>query len=113
MYDVRVSSMLAFLGMNNKIKGYKYSRSAIDEAVNGNKEMRSIYECVAKKYSTSPSCVERNIRYAVENTWEKGNVENIYSLFGYTVRMDKGKPTNGEFVFMLADKILTGTDITL
>ncbi len=100
------------LGMSNKIRGYKYSRAAIDILLRSGNTMRAdiLYRFVSERFLTSASCVERNIRYAVEKTWEQGDVDRIYSVFGYTVRSDKGKPTNSEFLCMLADRILTFTE---
>ncbi len=107
MYFCQATKALDELGMNNKIRGYNYSRSAIcfvalnDFWVTADE----IYLYVSKQFSTTPDCVERNIRYAIEKTWEKGCFESINSMFGYTVSSEKGKPTNSEFIFMIADRV--------
>lgn len=112
MYIIRITSLLSFLGMNPKMKGYSYSRRAVEMLLRckARPEIEDIYGCVAEEFGTTCSCVERNIRYAIEKTWEKGNINGIYSVFGYTVSQEKGKPTNSEFLFMLADRIKTNTD---
>ena len=103
----RITCELDNLGMSNKIRGYAFCRSAIEKIASCGWEISidSIYDFVAQKYNTNKSCVERNIRYAVERTWEVGDIDRIFDVFGYTVRNDKGKPTNSEFLFMLADRV--------
>ncbi|MBR2861546.1 MAG: sporulation initiation factor Spo0A C-terminal domain-containing protein [Clostridia bacterium] len=103
-----ITRQLDELGMNNKIKGYGFSRYAVSVIIERGVmiSVEEVYSFVAEKFSTAPDCVERNIRYAVEKTWEMGNLNKITDFFGYTVSQDKGKPTNSEFLFMLADRIL-------
>ena len=112
MYIMRITNLLNFLGMNPKMKGYQYSRCAVELLLGQPHppEIESIYEQVAQKFGTNSSCVERNIRYAIEITWEKGYLNGIFTVFGYTVSQDRGKPTNREFLFMLAERIKTNTD---
>ena len=64
-----------------------------------------LYPTIAKKYQTTPSRVERAIRHAIEVAWGRGKMDTLEKLFGYTVNMGKGKPTNSEFIAMIADKI--------
>ncbi len=64
-----------------------------------------LYPSIAKEYNTTPSRVERAIRHAIEVAWSRGQVEAIDALFGYTVNIGKGKPTNSEFIAMIADKL--------
>ena len=66
---------------------------------------KELYPSIAGKYNTTPSRVERAIRHAIELAWDRGNVEVINRFFGYTVHMDRGKPTNSEFIAMIADKL--------
>ena len=66
---------------------------------------KELYPGIAKRYSTTSSRVERAIRHAIEVAWQRGDVETINSLFGYTIQITKGKPTNSEFIAMIADKI--------
>ena len=66
---------------------------------------KELYPSVAKKFNTTPSRVERAIRHAIEVAWSRGKVDTINKLFGYTVHNDKGKPTNSEFIAMVADKL--------
>ncbi len=112
MYIMRITNLLNLLGMSPKMKGYQYSRYAVEILLmqRARPEIESVYFQVAQKFETAMSCVERNIRYAIEKTWEKGNLSGIYAVFGYTVSQDRGKPTNSEFLFMLADRIKMNTD---
>ncbi len=109
MYSPKITRELDLLGMSNKIRGYKYSRAAIDILLRSGSSVRIdiLYKFVSEQFGTSVSCVERNIRYAVEKTWEQGDIDRIYYVFGYTVRSDRGKPTNSEFLYMLTDRIRT------
>ena len=66
---------------------------------------KELYPSIAKKYNTTPSRVERAIRHAIEVAWNRGKLETIDALFGYTVQNDKGKPTNSEFIAIIADKL--------
>ena len=107
MYFNEISEQLDLIGMSRKLKGYYFIRASISEIIRYDffVETNLIYNNVAKIYATNLKNVERNIRYAIEKTWEKGCMENIYKLFGYTVSADKGKPTNREFLCLIADKI--------
>lgn len=107
MFKNKATYYLELIGMDKKLKGYQYSVSAINEAAQqyGFSNINHIYEQVGCSFSVKRINVERNIRYAIESTWEQGNVNEIDKLFGYTVDREKGKPTNSEFIFLLADKI--------
>ena len=91
------------------IKGYQYLRDAIMMSVNDMEMLGSItkvlYPTIAKHYRTTPSRVERAIRHAIEVAWSRGKMDTIDALFGYTISMGKGKPTNSEFIALIADKI--------
>lgn len=103
----RCTDILSQIGMNPKEKGYYYCRQAIWHILlrRDRPKIFEIYDEVAREYGTTRACVERNIRYCVERTWEKGNIDSIYEFFGYTVSPEKGKPTNSEFLFLIADRI--------
>ncbi len=107
MYFKEITFQLDVLGMSKKIHGYRYCRDSVEYMLENGifSSADEIYEFVAKKNSTTAFCVERNIRYAIERTWEKGNVEEIVKKFGFSVRDDKGKPTNREFLCMIADRV--------
>ena len=107
MFKDKAINYLDLIGMDKKLKGYQYSVNAINEAAKLYKfiDINSIYDQVGYLCLTKRNNVERNIRYAIEITWEKGSVNEIDKLFGYTVDREKGKPTNSEFIFLIADKI--------
>lgn len=92
------------------IKGYQYLREAIIIAVNDieviNAVTKVLYPAVAKRFGTTPSRVERAIRHAIEVAWDRGDLETLQKYFGYTVSNAKGKPTNSEFIAMIADRLL-------
>jgi two-component system response regulator (stage 0 sporulation protein A) len=106
----QVTSMLHDIGVPAHIKGYQYLREAIMMSVNDmdviNAVTKILYPTVAKRFSTTPSRVERAIRHAIEVAWDRGDVEEIQRIFGYTVSNIKGKPTNSEFIAMLADHLV-------
>jgi two-component system response regulator (stage 0 sporulation protein A) len=101
--------MIHEIGVPAHIKGYQYLREAIMMVVNDQEMLSSItkilYPSIAKKYQTTPSRVERAIRHAIEVAWSRGNMETLDSFFGYTISIGKGKPTNSEFIALIADKI--------
>ena len=92
------------------IKGYQYLREAIMIAVDDmdviNAVTKVLYPEVAKRFSTTPSRVERAIRHAIEVAWDRGDLETLQKYFGYTVSNAKGKPTNSEFIAMIADRLV-------
>jgi len=104
-----VTDMIHELGVPAHIKGYQYLREAIMMAVEDIDMLGSItkilYPTIAKKYQTTASRVERAIRHAIEVAWSRGKMETLDALFGYTINTGKGKPTNSEFIALIADKI--------
>lgn len=104
-----VTDMIHEIGVPAHIKGYQYLREAIMMAVEDSEMLNSItkllYPSIAKKYQTTSSRVERAIRHAIEVAWSRGKMETLDALFGYTVNTGKGKPTNSEFIALIADRI--------
>ncbi|MBQ7066270.1 MAG: sporulation transcription factor Spo0A [Lachnospiraceae bacterium] len=104
-----VTDMIHEIGVPAHIKGYQYLREAIMMSVEDIEMLNSItkilYPTIAKKFSTTPSRVERAIRHAIEVAWSRGKMETLEALFGYTINTGKGKPTNSEFIALIADKI--------
>jgi len=104
-----VTEMIHEIGVPAHIKGYQYLREAIMMSVNDIEMLSSItkvlYPTIAEKFETTPSRVERAIRHAIEVAWNRGRMETLNSLFGYTISTGKGKPTNSEFIALIADKI--------
>ncbi|MCM3002413.1 sporulation transcription factor Spo0A [Priestia koreensis] len=107
--DANITSIIHEIGVPAHIKGYLYLREAISMVYKDIELLGSItkvlYPDIAKKYNTTASRVERAIRHAIEVAWSRGNIDSISSLFGYTVSMTKAKPTNSEFIAMVADKL--------
>ncbi len=104
-----VTDMIHEIGVPAHIKGYQYLREAIMISVSDVEMLNSItkilYPTIAKKFQTTPSRVERAIRHAIEVAWSRGKMETLDALFGYTINTGKGKPTNSEFIALIADKI--------
>lgn len=107
--EADVTNIIHEIGVPAHIKGYQYLRDAIMMSVNDSDVLNSItkilYPTIAKQHKTTPSRVERAIRHAIEVAWSRGKMDTINELFGYTVSNGKGKPTNSEFVALIADKI--------
>ena len=107
--EVVITDIIHQIGVPAHIKGYHYLREAIIMAVNDIEIMNSVTKClypsVAKKHSTTSSRVERAIRHAIEVAWDRGDVDVLNSYFGYTIHSGKGKPTNSEFIALIADKL--------
>jgi two-component system, response regulator, stage 0 sporulation protein A len=107
--DASITSIIHEIGVPAHIKGYLYLREAISMVYKDIELLGSItkvlYPDIAKKFNTTASRVERAIRHAIEVAWSRGNIDSISSLFGYTVSMTKAKPTNSEFIAMVADKL--------
>ena len=105
-----VTAIIHEIGVPAHIKGYQYLREAIMIAVNDmdviNAVTKVLYPEVAKRFCTTPSRVERAIRHAIEVAWDRGDVDVLNSYFGYTIHNLRGKPTNSEFIAMIADDIL-------
>lgn len=104
-----VTNMIHEIGVPAHIKGYQYLREAIMMSVEDPGMISSItkilYPTIAKRFQTTPSRVERAIRHAIEVAWSRGRMETLDALFGYTINTGKGKPTNSEFIALIADKI--------
>ena len=107
--EADVTNIIHEIGVPAHIKGYQYLREAIIMSVNDIEMLNSItkilYPTIAKKYQTTPSRVERAIHHAIEVAWSRGKMDTIDELFGYTINNGKGKPTNSEFIALIADKI--------
>lgn len=107
--DASITSIIHEIGVPAHIKGYLYLREAITMVYNDVELLGSItkvlYPDIAKKFNTTASRVERAIRHAIEVAWSRGNLDSISSLFGYTISNTKAKPTNSEFIAMVADKL--------
>jgi len=107
--EATVTEIIHEIGVPAHIKGYQYLREAIMLTVSDmeviNAVTKVLYPAVAKRFSTTPSRVERAIRHAIEVAWDRGDIETLQRFFGYTVSNIKGKPTNSEFIAMIADSI--------
>jgi two-component system response regulator (stage 0 sporulation protein A) len=107
--ETMVTNVIHEIGVPAHIKGYQYLRQAIIIAVEDmdviNAITKVLYPQVAKTFGTTPSRVERAIRHAIEVAWDRGDLETLQKFFGYTVSNTKGKPTNSEFIALIADKL--------
>ncbi|MFD1039189.1 sporulation transcription factor Spo0A [Virgibacillus byunsanensis] len=107
--EASITNIIHEIGVPAHIKGYMYLREAITMVYNDIELLGSItkvlYPDVAKKFNTTASRVERAIRHAIEVAWSRGNIDSISALFGYTVSISKAKPTNSEFIAMVADRL--------
>ena len=107
--EAQVTKIIHQIGVPAHIKGYQYLRSAIlmtiDDGDIINSVTKVLYPSVAKKFSTTTSRVERAIRHAIEVAWDRGDVDTLNSYFGYTIQNSRGKPTNSEFIAMIADNL--------
>ena len=107
--ETQVTKIIHQIGVPAHIKGYQYLRSAIIMVVKNNEVINSVtkvlYPSVAKHYGTTSSRVERAIRHAIEVAWDRGDLDVLNSFFGYTVQNSRGKPTNSEFIAMIADNL--------
>ncbi len=107
--EALVTNVIHEVGVPAHIKGYQYLREAIMMVVNDieviNQITKQLYPDIAEKYGTTPSRVERAIRHAIEVAWGRGQADTVENIFGYTVSAAKGKPTNSEFIAMIADKL--------
>ncbi len=108
--DEKITNIFITVGIPAHIKGYQFLREAIKMAVDSpeiiNSITKKLYPSIAEKFETSSSKVERAIRHAIEVAWNRGKIENINSLFGVRVYSNNEKPTNGEFIALVADKML-------
>ena len=107
--EALVTNIIHEVGVPAHIKGYQYLREAIIMVINDidviNQITKSLYPQIANKFETTPSRVERAIRHAIEVAWGRGQQEVVENIFGYTISAAKGKPTNSEFIAMIADKL--------
>ena len=107
--EAQVTKIIHQIGVPAHIKGYQYLRTAIIMAIKDTEVINSVtkilYPTVAKQYGTTSSRVERAIRHAIEVAWDRGDVDTLNSYFGYTIQNSRGKPTNSEFIAMIADNL--------
>lgn len=107
--DANITHIIHEMGVPAHIKGYQYLREAILMVYNNIEILgaitKTLYPAIAEKFKTTASRVERAIRHAIEVAWTRGNIDSIGHLFGYTVNITKSKPTNSEFIAMVADKL--------
>lgn len=107
--EALVTNVIHEVGVPAHIKGYQYLREAIMMVIGDidviNQITKQLYPDIARKYKTTPSRVERAIRHAIEVAWGRGQQDTVENIFGYTVSAAKGKPTNSEFIAMIADKL--------
>jgi two-component system response regulator (stage 0 sporulation protein A) len=107
--DALVTNIIHEMGVPAHIKGYQYLRDAILMVISEigllGAVTKELYPLIAQKFETTPSRVERAIRHAIELAWDRGNVEMMTKYFGYTINLERGKPTNSEFIAMIADKL--------
>jgi len=107
--ETQVTKIIHQIGVPAHIKGYQYLRTAILMTISDSDIINSVtkvlYPSVAKKYATTTSRVERAIRHAIEVAWDRGDIDTLNSYFGYTVQNSRGKPTNSEFIAMIADNL--------
>ena len=104
-----MTEVIHLVGIPAHIKGYSYLRTAIMLVLKDTGALDSVtkvlYPLVAKMYQTSPSRVERAIRHAIEVAWDRGDLETLNAMFGYTVQNSRGKPTNSEFIALISDNL--------
>ena len=107
--DTEITTLLHDIGVPAHIRGYQYIREAINLVYNDieilNSITKGLYPTIAIKFKTTASRVERAIRHAIEIAWVRGNIETITKIFSYTISYNKAKPTNSEFIAMIADKL--------
>ncbi|MDF9410062.1 sporulation transcription factor Spo0A [Pelotomaculum isophthalicicum JI] len=118
--DTDVTNVMHEMGIPAHVKGYHYLREAVIMAYNNTSLVgaltKELYPMVAKRFNTTPSKVERAIRHAIQLACDRGNVKMIHNVFGYTMNIERGKPTNGQFISVIADKLImeekaSGADI--
>ena len=109
IWKKQVTTAILEIGIPAHVKGYHYVRSAILLAIEApdaiNAVTKIIYPTIAKMYNTTSSRVERAIRHAIEVAWDRGNVDILNNIFGYSISSSRGKPTNSEFIAMIADRL--------
>jgi len=114
--ELEVTRIIHEIGVPAHVKGYQYLRAAImlvTEEINYlGAVTKELYPTIAKKYDTTPSRVERAIRHAIELAWDRGDIDRINKFFGYTINGEKGKPTNSEFIAIIADKLRLASKVS-
>jgi len=114
--EMEVTRIIHEIGVPAHVKGYQYLRDAImlvvEEVNYLGAVTKELYPAIAEKYDTTPSRVERAIRHAIELAWDRGDIEKINKFFGYTVNGERGKPTNSEFIAIIADKLRLETKVS-
>jgi len=114
--EIEITRIIHEIGVPAHVKGYQYLRDAIilvvDEISYLGAITKELYPAIAMKYGTTPSRVERAIRHAIELAWDRGDIEKLNKLFGYTVNGDRGKPTNSEFIAIIADRLRLETKVS-
>lgn len=114
--EVEVTNIIHQMGVPAHVKGYQYLRDAIIMVIGDMGLLgaitKELYPMIAEKYNTTPSRVERAIRHAIELAWDRGNVELMNKFFGYTINVERGKPTNSEFIAMVADRLRVGAKVS-
>jgi two-component system, response regulator, stage 0 sporulation protein A len=107
--EAEITGIINGIGIPANVKGYTYLRKAIALSVNDpnllSSMTRGLYPAIAERYNTTGSRVERAIRHAIDIAWSRGQLENMYDLFGYASTREKTKPSNGEFIAMVADRL--------
>ena len=107
--DANITSIIHEIGVPAHIKGYQYLREAITMVYNNIEILgaitKTLYPAIAEKFKTTPSRVERAIRHAIEVAWNRGNLDVMQRVFGHTISAERGKPTNSEFIAMVADRV--------
>lgn len=113
--ESKITKIIQEIGVPAHIKGYLYLRESISMVIEDMDYLgavtKELYPTVAEKFNTTPSRVERAIRHAIEVAWNRGKVDTIDKIFGYTVNNNKGKPTNSEFIALIADKIRLESEV--
>lgn len=108
-FEEKITKVIQEIGIPAHIKGYLYLRESINIVIDDIEYLgavtKELYPAVAEKFNTTPSRVERAIRHAIEVAWNRGNIETINKIFGYTINNNKGKPTNSEFIALISDKL--------
>jgi len=108
--DEQITSIFLSIGIPAHIKGYQFLRTAVKKVIETpnliNAITKKLYPCVAQEFDTTASKVERAIRHAIEVAWNRGKIENINEIFGYNIYTKNDKPTNGEFIALIADKLM-------
>ena len=114
---IQITDIINKIGVPAHLKGYIFLREAINMLVNNIELLSSItkelYPSIGRKFNTTPSRVERAMRHAIDVAWSRGQIEAINKIFGYTIRNEKGKPTNSEFIAMIADKLILQNKVTI